>query len=216
MGRHSQEKKAQMENSLARFLLEWCEEGDGMEVKGSDLWSVYCIWHRVQNKLKRPSIYLDLQQLYRLLELAEFKKEVRAESTPLGREVKVVYWAGLRVIQDRFKVGLQSVEGGKSAVESSVTNANERSSAKAAQPIKPAPLAVEHSDSTHVLLNGTLYNWNLISVVRQIKPFKDSRTGKDMHFIVTFTNPEMRHLFLDKGTGERVQSEGHGRLRSTR
>lgn len=207
MGRHSQEKKAQMENSLARFLIEWCEEGNDMAVRGADLWSVYCIWYRTQNKLKRPSIYLDLQQLYRLLELAEFKKEVRVEPTPLGRQMKFVYWVGLRVIQDRFTVGLESVEGGKSAVASLVAAANAKSSAEATQLAKPIQPTVTRPDSTHVLLNGDLYNWNLVSVIRRIKPFKDNRTGREMHFIVTFTNLEMRHVFLCKEEGERVRRE---------
>lgn len=211
MGRISNTRRATLENALARFLVDWCLEAPGLEIRGIDLHAAFGIWWRVQNRKSHTAkqihenAYLDIQQMYRLLEEAQIGKESRQELGPRGRLKAVVWWLGLGLDQAKYQEGLEMV------------TPKPKAKPTPAMPVyQPLPKAVPDAVvslvnpqmNTHININGTIYaRAEIIRVTELSRRIVHFRSGEKLAYVVVFRNPEHRQQWVTEAEGQRIIKE---------
>jgi hypothetical protein len=120
---------------------------------------------------------------------AGVEKQTRVEKGARGRDKLVVWWIGLGVDKEKWATGEKLLEA--------------RVTGYTAPPIQS--VVPSQSAASHVRVNGILYSKELIGTVRPIRGFKHHQTGEEMKYIVTFTNPELKHQYLGQRQGEELE-----------
>jgi hypothetical protein len=175
------ERKKRQEQSVLRFLVEECDEGDDLGVRGTTISSAY-FRHFPCNDRELMSA----ARMYDILEnVFEFKRESRQVLGSLGKPRQAVFFRGVNL--KPWSLAMQPT-----------------------LPAEVAALAVgpqlENIAASHVLIKDTLYARSLIAVVRPIKPFKKFDGGTATH-IVTFNNPQVRQQYLERTEAAKVLAQ---------
>lgn len=63
------------------------------------------------------------------------------------------------------------------------------------------------ASATHIEVDGAMYKRCLIARISLIRGFIDNRTNREKKYIVTFSNPEMKHKFVTEADGRRIAAQ---------
>ncbi len=170
---------AAFDNQVSIFLVNYCEEAEGYEEK---LYSLYREYQRVHRSIAPPTAVGVYSR--RWMAQASFFSRLQVAGLGVRRSVAekqtTIWITGVRVRPKHQAV------------------------AAVVPQLQTQTVVVEKC--SHIRINGTLYERELVATMKPIRPFT-KHTGEVMTHILTFKNAELRHQFISTEDAKSIEQK---------